>query len=511
MIPRRPQNSFGLGGRGVEPGHRPEGFGRLSWTSTTPPGLPPECGRHPLADRGISLALHNRCQEINVALNAIEPVLRDLASHQFEQGFARRATAKVLSQLHLDCPADMFDADWTTPLDMAALHARCILATFCRLLERAFDRSLAQLGDGESVEDLVQRWGFHAIDISPCADGRLAGVIDYILRIPPLIVAYRKAYAGSLFDVEESVRNWESTELRRWRQAVPNAVTAPTQYLKFCVYHFSSINPDHNGCAAHGNDGHQAATALLERLRQFALAIRLLHGEGISVATLLVGVDTDTDTIRVHIPDSHGNMHPGRHLKSNLLYNRTMALSRDAAKTAIRNAVAACAGVSADDAASAGMRRFCSYLLENNIAQVDSIREWHGGRAPDTENAERLIVVGDAVDDVPLRNIAFQVQMSTVEEGAADLDTGIATLRGPHEERRLAIPLLVHLRADPLMPGSVQRAQVRASRLVKSIQQRYADLRARGRLYIQAVIRDGDGALLPLNLEPAASQMMEMR
>ncbi len=509
MIPRRPQKSFGESGRGVEPEHRPTGFGPLSWTSAAPPGLPPACGRHPLADQGISMALHNRCQEINAALNAIEPVLRDLASHQFEEGFARRATAKVLSRLHLDFPAEAFDANWTAPLDMATLHARCILATFCRFLGRACDRSLAQLGDAEIVDDLVQRWGFHAIDISPCADGRLAGVIDYILRIPSLIVAYRKSYAGALFDVEESVRHWESTELRRWRQAIPNAVSIPTHYLKMCIYHFSSADPDHQGCAAHGNDGDRAAAALLGRLRQFSLAVRLLHGEGTSVATLLVGVDTDTDTIRVHVPDSDGNMHPGRHLKSHLLYNRTIALSRDAAKAAIRNAVATCAGVSLRDSASAGMRRFCGYLLENNIAQLDSIREWRGTSARTAENIERLIVVGDAVDDVPLRTIAFQAQMSTVEEGAADLDMGIAALRGLHEERRLAIPLLVHLRANPLMPGSVQQAQMRADRLVNSIRQRYADLVSGGRLHIQAVIRDGDGALLPVALEPDVLPMME--
>jgi carboxysome shell carbonic anhydrase len=509
MIPRRAKGGFGMGGRGAEPWQRPAAFGQLSWTSSTPPGLPPECGRHPLADQAVSQALRHRASEIDAAFNAIEPVLRKLAPGQFEEGFARRATAEVLSQLHLDFSADLFAADWTAPLDMKALHARCILGTFCRLIERPFDRSLAQLSDGESVEELVQRWGFHAIDITPCADGRLSGVTDYILRIPPSVVAYRKSYAGALFDVAESVRHWESTELRRWRHASPNAADAPTQFLKIALYHFSSADPLHQGCAAHGSDDARAANALLERLRQFAQAVRLLHGDGAAAATLLVGVDTDTDAIRVHVPDAAGNMQAGRHLDSNILYNRTSALPRDAAKEAIRNAVATCAGVSGSDAASTGMRWFCGYLLKNNIAQVDAVREWHGGRYQDAGHTERLIVVGDAVDDVQLRNLAFQAQMNTVEEGAADLDIGIGILRNLHAERGLAIPLLVHLRADPRVPGSVQRAKCRANRLAGAILQRYADLAARGGLFVQAVVRDGDGALLPVDLEPAVSQKME--
>ncbi len=494
------------GRRGVAPWQRPAGFGQLSWTSTTPAGLPPECGRHPLADQAASLALHNRAQEINAAFNAIEPVLRTLAPHQFEAGFARRATAKMLSQLHLDFPADLFAADWATPLDMAGLYARCILGTFCRVVERACDPNLAPFGNGDSAEELVHRWGFHAIDISPCADGRLAGAIDDILRIPRSVVAYRRSYAGALFDVEESVRHWESTELRRWRQAVPNAAAAPTRYLKLCIYHFSSADPQHQGCAAHGSDDDRAVAALLERLAQFALAVRLLHGEAARVATLLVGVDTDTDAIRLHVPDSQGNMHAGRHLSSHILYNRTSALPRDAAKEAIRNAVAACAGVSAADAASKGMRWFCAYVLKHNIAQIDSLREWQGGRSRDAERTRRLIVVGDAVDDAQLRNIAFQAQTGRIEEGAADLDIGIASLRGPHEERRLAIPLLVHLHADPRIPGSAQRAQSRANRLANSIRHRYADLASRGRLHVEAVIRNGNSALLPVKLEPAVTQ-----
>jgi carboxysome shell carbonic anhydrase len=524
MTPRQAQRGFGLAGRSADPFRRPAGFGAASWTSEQPLAMPaasvpapaaafyapPAARHHPLADQTISQALRHRAEEIAAAFDAIEPVLRELAPRQFEEGFARRATAEVLAKLHLDFSADVFAAAWTAPLDMGALYARCVVGTFCRLIERAFDRSLADISDGESVDVLVQRWGFHAVDITPCADGRLSGVVDYILRIPPSVVAYRKSYAGALFDVTESVRHWESTELRRWREAVPNAANVPTQYLKICVYHFSSVDPNHEGCAAHGSDDTRAASALLERLGQFALAVHLLHGDDASVATLLVGVDTDTDAIRVHVPDSNGRMDVGRYLDSNVLYDSTAALPRDAAKEAIRMAVAACAGVSLEDVASTGMRWFCGYLLKNNIAQVDAVREWHGGHYQDVGHTERLIVVGDAADDVQLRNLAFQAQMATVEEGAPDLDIGISILRRLNETRGLATPLLVHLRADPRIPGSVQRAQCHAKRLAAAIVQRYADRPQSGRLYVQAIVRDGaNGALLPVDLTSAPPQIME--
>jgi hypothetical protein len=76
MTPRRPQKNLGLGGRGAEPWQRAAGFGPLSWPAdvgplswsvTPPPGLPPECGRHKLADQTVSQALRHRAGEIDAA------------------------------------------------------------------------------------------------------------------------------------------------------------------------------------------------------------------------------------------------------------------------------------------------------------------------------------------------------------------------------------------------------------------------------------------------------------
>jgi hypothetical protein len=284
------------------------------------------------------------------------------------------------------------------------------------------------------------------------------------------------------------------------RNASRTSAAHPTQYLKLCIYPFSHEKPASEPCAAQDSDDGRAVSALLARLRQFGQAVRLVHGEEASVATLLVGVNTMTDAIRVHVPDADGLMHAGRHLNSHILYNRTSALSHHTAKAEIDRAVTTCAGVRETDAASAGMRSLCGFLLESNIAHLDFRRA-----GPVLQSDERLLVVGDPVDEPPMGDFAFHVQADTLQDGEAELDKGITSLRGFHEKRRLAIPLLVHVRVDPLRPGAVQSARDRASILATEIQQRYDHLISRGTLHIEIVIRDSDGAVLPIEAVPVGS------
>lgn len=464
---------------------------------------------HPLADPAISNALKAREDEIKAAFAAIEPTLRELTRLQFDANFSSAAAELLHARLGVRVAPELLTVSWATPLDVRRLHAHCVLATFRRLIERNLDRDLASLFEGEGAAELIQRFGFHAIDITPCADGRLSGVIDYILRVPPAVVTFRKSYAGALFDVEESLRHWESVELRRWREARPNAVSAPTRFLKIGVYHFSSVDPRGEGCAAHGSDETRAAAAVRERLRQFEQAVQSIHEGAARVATLMVGVDTDTDAIRVHVPDAAGHMAIERYIDTRQLYDFTQALSREEGKQAIRQQVADLIGVAVDDAATEGVRWFCGYLLKNNLAQVDAVRRWHGAGYADRGHTEQLIVIGDPVDDVQLRNLAFQAQMDTIEEGAPDLDVGVRILRALHEPRGLAVPVLVHTRFDPRIPGARERAAWRAERLRSAIETRFAPLVAHGTLRVEAVVRAGDTGTLHI-LEASSPHRAEI-
>jgi len=475
----------------LAPWERRGRYATLEADSYVTPAAP--AGSHPLAEPALSAALRARAEAIEVAFGAVEPAVRGIVPRQFEPGFAQSACEELRAALGIDVPPAMLRATWTSPLDARALYARSVLGTFCRLVERGFDRNLAGLAEGDDAEALVHRWGFHAVDVTPCADGRLGGLVDYILRVPPALVASRTPYAGAMFDVEEALRAWETAELRRREEG--RSAVVPARYLKIGVYHFSSVDPAHAGCAAHGSDAVRAATALLERLQQFEEAVRRLHGSVAAVATLLVGVDTDTDAIRVHVPDASGRLSLERAVDNAALYEATKNVSREAAKEIVRDAVAACAGVSANDAATEGMRWFCGYLLKNNLGQVDAVRAWHGGSYADRGHTERLIVAGDPMEDVALRNLAFQAQLTTVEEGAADLDVGMKILRERHEAQDLCVPVLVHVRYDRQIPGAHLRAEARARRLREAIFARYARIEPFPDPYVEAFVRGGEGAL----------------
>jgi carboxysome shell carbonic anhydrase len=445
---------------------------------------------HPLGDPRHNARLLEREREITAAFEAIEPVLREVAVMQWSEGFAERAQALLRDRLGVEIAPERLRASWIAPLNMRAIYAESVFATFRRLAEREFDRNLAALEEGEPAEALIRKWGFHAIDISPCADGRLSGVVDYILRIPPAVVAYRKSYAGAMFDVEESMRHWVEVELRRHREGVPNPASEPTRYLKIGVYHTSRSNPRDEGCAAHGSDERRAASALLERLEAFAQAVENAHCCGASVATLLIGVDTDTDAIRVHVPDAAGRMSVDRFVDNVALFEATRQLEREEAKAAIRQAVAECAGVAPDDAATEGMRWFCAYVLKNNMAQIEYVRRFHNGRYADLGHTERFITVGDAFDDVQMRNLAYQAQMDTIEEGAADMDVGIKIFKKVNVTRGLPVPVIVHARYDGRVPGAHERAVARCRRLARAIRERYPALVREGWLYTYGTVKN---------------------
>lgn len=445
---------------------------------------------HPLFDLAHNRRLLERESEITRAFDAIEPALRAVAALPYQDGYEALAQEIVRERLGLALPAKLLEARWIAPLDMRGLYAWCVYRTFRQLADRDFDRGLADLDEGEPADEVIRKWGFHAIDIAPCADGRLSGVVDYILRVPPAVVASRKSFAGAMFDIEESVRNWIAVELRRFRESVPNAASEPTRYLKIGVYHTSGSDPAHEGCAAHGSDERKAAAALLARLNGFTGAIENSHCCGASVATLLIGVDTDADAIKLHVPDADGEIALERYVDNRALFEATRELTREQAKEAIRVAVAEAAGVAPDDAATEGMRWFCAYLLKNNMAQIEYVRAYHGGRYADLGHTERFITVGDGFDDVQMRNLAYQAQMETIEEGAADMDVGIKIFKKVNMARGLPVPAFIHFRYDGRVPGSRDRAVERCRRLERAIHARYPDLARDGWLYTQATVKD---------------------
>lgn len=444
--------------------------------------------KHPFAEPGIAADLDRREADIEQGFARLAETVRNLAPHQFEDGFPARAVAQ-LGAMGVEADPAMLEADWMRPLDMSELHARLICRLFAGLVETAGDRNADAFDEGEPVADLVQRWGFHAVDITPCADGRLAGLLGAVLRIPLSIVTARKSFAGAMFNVAQNLHEWEEVELTRHRKGIPNTPSAKTRYLKVGVYHFSSVDPANDGCAAHCSDDTRAVSALHNRLLEFQTAAQAMHGSGDEIALLMVGLDTDTDAIRVHVPDAAGRMDDTHYLDAAELYAMTRDMPRDAAKDAIRDEVARAAGVSPDDIATEGMRWFCGYLLKNNIAQVDAVLRKFGGPYSVSGHAEKLIVIGDAVDDVQMRNLAFQAQMTSVEAGASDLKVGLHILGKTTPPN---VPVLVLRTFDPDIPGDDRDAAEVALRMRDAV----LDIKNDAPVTVEAAIRPQNGGAL---------------
>jgi carboxysome shell carbonic anhydrase len=443
---------------------------------------------HPLADAARNADLADYERTVRARFDAIVPTLKQIAAQQHETGFEARAQALARERLGIDLPEDVLADAWVTTLDMRRLYGHAVLGTFTVLARELADRFNGP-GNVESMRQFFVECGFHEVDISSCADGRLKGLLPFVLRLPRGAV-YARAYAGALFDVELTVQRWIETELRRHREGVPTLPDAGTRYLKIAVYHYSGSDPRHEGCAAHGSDEREAARAALERLAELRMAIENGFCCGASVATLLIGVDTDNDAIRVHVPDARGELALDCFVEADSLYRETL----DLPLTQARQRVAAAASVAAQRAGRSapepGMARLIERLLTNNLSQIDYVCAHHEGRYGDIGHAERLINLGDSLDELHLRNLTYFAHLHTVEEGAADLDVGVRIFSRLNIAHGLPIPIAVHFRYDGRVPGARARAVERCRRVSEAVRARYPDLARQGLLYIGQTVQD---------------------
>lgn len=440
---------------------------------------------HPLCRTGENAQLARYENAVKQAFDSIVPTLKQISAIQHESDFERRAQQIARDSLGFGLPEAILATAWVEQLDMRRLFAWCVFQVYSRFCNDFF--SAKPTGAAEEFESFLQECGFHSMDISPCADGRLAHLVRYVLRLSPRAVR-RKSYAGALFDVEDSLQKWVEIELMRFREGRPNSADASTRYLKLAVYHFSSGNPQQEGCAAHGSDTERAAQAALDRLVSFRQAIENSFCCGASIDLLMIGVDTDTDAIRVHVPDHDGVMGLDRYVDAMALYAETAKAGEVAADGMIEAAIESCA-----PNAAAGMARLAARLVRNNLSQIDYVRASHGARYPDIGHAERFIGAGIGFEEIQLRNLMYFAYMNTVEEGAADLDVGIRIFRGLNVAHGLPVPVVVRFDYHGDVPGARERAVQRCGRVADALARRYEDLCNQGLLHVLQVARDCDG------------------
>ena len=450
--------------------------------------------RHPLTNDIENRRLLAHEQTIKERFANIVPVLKRIAGLQHAPDFVEQAQALAVQELGFSLRTSSLADAWVTDLDMRALYGESVLGTLRLVAEQIRTANPPETGNVDEAMSFLLDCGYHAVDISPCSDGRLKGLARYILRLPAAAVRSRKSHAGAMFDVEANIKRWVETELMRFREGRPVTSDAGTRYLKMVVYHTSSSDPAHEGCAAHGSNEIQAAGKGLERLREFRQAIENSFCCGASVDMLLVGVDTDTDAIKVHIPDADGEISLYRAVDNLSLYRETVNDNENNARLKVYQAIQA---ASAQDGWAGGngephegMRRLIATLLINNLSQIEYVCGNWGGRYPDIGHNERFISVGDGFEEFQLRNLAYFAHLHTVEEGAPDMDVGIKIFKMLNVSHGLPIPLAIHFRYDSRVPGSRERTVERCQRIKAAIESRYSELARQGLLVSGMTVQD---------------------
>ncbi len=447
---------------------------------------------HALVDQELNRRLDEYEKRVRGRFAAIVDTLKTVSTCQHETDFVARAQRIAREGLGYELPAGLLEEAWVSGLDMRSLHSYCIFSSFKACVDQADADQMPWRERMALDAEFLLSCGYHTVDVSPCADGRLQGLLPFVFRLAPSEAVYVKAYAGVMFDVEGDVADWTRRELERLAGGIPGGEAA--NYLKVAVYHFSTSHPGHQGCAAHGSNDSMATQSALNRLDELRAAIENTFGRGAAPDILLIGVDTDVDAIRVHLPDANGDVNPHRYVDSGDLYRETLGMSAEAARAHIEAVVAR--AERADGWAqgvgemSVGMRALVLRLLEANLSQIEYVIQHHAGRYAVIGHNERFICAGEAMSELQLRNKFYFAHLDTVEEGAADMDVGIRIFTGLNVRHGLAIPVLVHFHYCSRVPGARERAVLRCKRVKAAIEARYAHLREQGLLNCRMAVSD---------------------
>ena len=446
---------------------------------------------HPLTDSFKNKKLYDYEIRTKKSFDDIVSTLKEIAYIQHNENFLKNALQISQKNLGIDLPKHILEKSWVKPLDMRALYAWCVFKQHDKFSDDFFKNDPLEGSAGGNDAKVFERFlldcGFHLLDITPCSDGRLAHTVAYVMRIPFSAVR-RRSHAGALFDIENTVNRWIKTEHKRYREGIPNLADKDTRYLKIVTYHFSSVDPLHQGCAAHGSDDALAAQEGLNKLNAFKESVENSFCCGASVDLMLIGLDTDTDSIKIHLNSKDGSISLDKTISTLDIYNSTIDKSLEETNKEICQLISDHSFEKDLD----GIQKFIYKLIVNNISQIDYVKEFHKGSYEDIGHAERFIGVGIGFKEVHLRNLTYFSHLDTVEEGAPDLDVGIKIFSGLNVSEDLPIPIVIRFDYSGRVPGARERAIKDCDRVNNAISIRYKNLVDQGLLHTCLTIRDRD-------------------
>ena len=447
--------------------------------------------KHALSNTIQNNKLYEYEKKTKRSFDNIVSTLKEIAYIQHNEDFLENAQEISQKNLGIDLPTHILDKSWVKPLDMRGLYAWCVFKQHEKFSDDFFKNDplcgAASSTEAKDFEKFLMDCGFHLLDITPCSDGRLAHTVAYVMRIPFSSVR-RRSHAGALFDVENTVNRWIKTEHKRYREGLPNLASKDTRYLKIVTYHFSSVDPLHQGCAAHGSNDELAAQEGLNKLLAFKESVENSFCCGASVDLMLIGLDTDTDALKIHLNSKEGEISLEHTISTLDIYNSTIDKSEEASEREICNLISK---YSSENQLT-GMEKFIYKIIKNNISQIDYVKSFHKGSYEDIGHAERFIGVGIGFKEVHLRNLTYFAHLDTVEEGAPDLDVGIKIFSGLNVSEDLPIPIVIRFDYSGKVPGAKERAIKDCDRVNNAISIRYKDLVDQGLLHTCLTIRDRD-------------------
>ena len=215
MLRRQPYPGRTLAGqRATAPMRRPGAVGSHSVARHSAHAI------HPLTRSDENARLYDYERRVKSAFDAIVPTLKRVSALQHEEeGFEAHAQAITREQLGFELPDEVLANAWVEQLDMKRLFAWCVFKTYRRYCDDFFTTDPLGSDNEQGFQDFLQECGFHTLDISPCADGRLAHVDPLTCRACQ-IARCAAVYAGAMFDIEDSLDKWVETELLRFREGV---------------------------------------------------------------------------------------------------------------------------------------------------------------------------------------------------------------------------------------------------------------------------------------------------
>ena len=180
--------------------------------------LPLTHRQHPLTDSAGNARLQAYELEVKGRFDRIVPLLKRVSALQHQPDFIEQAQRLTRTELGFDLPQHILERAWVRPLDMRALFAWCVFESHRLFSDRFFQDDPLDGASGSAssreFEQFLLDCGIHLLDVTPCADGRLAHTVAYALRIPFSAVR-RRSHAGAMFDVENTVNRWVKTQHRR--------------------------------------------------------------------------------------------------------------------------------------------------------------------------------------------------------------------------------------------------------------------------------------------------------